>query len=402
MQQKCLTFGTNTEFIRQKLQNPNEAIMNYLMWTITFNNHNKPFEQWMENRDNGAKISPLPDFNNVPDDHSLDLIKQHLEAFEFADNSPTSDKQRIHSFRELWKKSFIALHTIPFPVWFKESAKTGYAQEPSQQMEDIDTISYIDIKPHEQLFIFDAIQKESHTKSLPKFILDNQIRNACYLPEMQIFPEHMTPGGLFNKLHIPNYVYVPPQVMKELKISKSIEEFTHIQHLIWSRLRQAQVKAYETYHRQWAQYYNSNAELLRTPFAMRFITQDMTSKPNIQTHQVVQHMLAHKYLQQIGGPQKMDREEFYDLFIRPLEFLVGEGMPLHTMMIESVEHYASRCNLFKILLETAGFSIYDPVPIQPHYLYAEITKIRHLTSANLVPLMSHESSPYMRLEGMRF
>ena len=63
------------------------------------------------------------------------------------------------------------------------------------------------------------------------------------------------------------------------------------------------------------------------------------------------------------------QEEFYDLFIRPLEFLVAQGMPLHSLLSESVHHYASRCSLFKMLLEIAGFSIYDQIPIQQHMVF---------------------------------
>jgi len=91
-------------------------------------------------------------------------------------------------------------------------------------------------------------------------------------------------------------------------------------------------------------------------------------------------------------------EELYDWFIRPLEFMVAPGMPLHSLVNESIHHYASRCNLFKLLLETAGFSIYDPVPLQQHMVFSELTKIRHLNTSNLIPIVSNDAAPFKRLD----
>ena len=115
---------------------------------------------------------------------------------------------------------------------------------------------------------------------------------------------------------------------------------------------------------------------------------------------MVQHLKAHIYCEQQGGPEKLERAEFYDLFLRPLEFMCGQGMPLHTLLMESVNNYASRCNLIKLLLETAGFSIFDGMKIQPHAAYAELTRTRHIPGKYLTPHTIRDSPPLQRMEAM--
>ena len=139
---------------------------------------------------------------------------------------------------------------------------------------------------------------------------------------------------------------------------------------------------------------------MRTPFALRFMQQTHTEDPHIHNMHIVQHIKAHVYCEQQGGPEKLERAEFYDLFIRPLEFMCGQGMPLHTLLMESVNNYASRCNLLKLLLEIAGFSIFDGMKIQPHAAYAEITRIRHIPGKCLTTSTIRDFPPIQRMDAM--
>ena len=162
----------------------------------------------------------------------------------------------------------------------------------------------------------------------------------------------------------------------------------------------AQIDAYEKESHQWSQFIQANPQLMRTPFALRFLQQTHTEEPHIHDIHIVQHLKAHIYCEQQGGPEKLEQAEFYDLFLRPLEFMCGQGMPLHTLLMESVNNYASRCNLIKLLLETAGFSIFDGMKIQPHAAYAEITRIRHLPGKYLTTNTIKDSPPIQRMEAM--
>ena len=198
---------------------------------------------------------------------------------------------------------------------------------------------------------------------------------------------------------IPNYLYIPPEILQKMKLKNTdIDELPHVQQLLWSRIKEAQANAFLDRQFRWQLYYSEHQYLAKSPFAVRFRTQTSSDRIIIHFTQVVQHMRAHEVCIERGGPQNLSVEEFYDWFIRPLEFMVAPGMPLHSLLNESVHHYASRCNLFKLLLETAGFSIYDPVPVQQHMVFSELTRIRHLNASNLIPIVSNDAGPFVRLD----
>ena len=52
------------------------------------------------------------------------------------------------------------------------------------------------------------------------------------------------------------------------------------------------------------------------------------------------------------------------------------------------------------LIEIAGFSIYEPIPVNMHFIYAEMSRIRHLEAHTLIPLDTGYLTPLARLEGM--
>jgi hypothetical protein len=94
------------------------------------------------------------------------------------------------------------------------------------------------------------------------------------------------------------------------------------------------------------------------------------------------------------------RTEFYDLFIRPLEFLVGRGMPMHRLLLEAAYDFSERCNLFKLMLEFSGHNIDMPIPCDVHWFFAEITKISHLHASDLLPTTTHNKAPLLRLDAL--
>jgi hypothetical protein len=75
-------------------------------------------------------------------------------------------------------------------------------------------------------------------------------------------------------------------------------------------------------------------------------------------------------------------------------------MSLHSCLISGIHSFHAQCNLARQLIEIAGFSIHDPLPITPHFIYAEITKIRHLESHTMIPQETGYLIPIARLENM--
>jgi hypothetical protein len=175
---------------------------------------------------------------------------------------------------------------------------------------------------------------------------------------------------------------------------------SHAQHLIWSKLHDAQYAAYERNPEAWNMYFNNHTDLHKTPLIVRHLNQSHCQKPILSVRQVVQQIQAHERCRIAGGPQNLDKDEFYDLFIRPLEFMACRGMPLHSCLISGIHSFSARCNMARQLIETAGFSIYDPLPITPHYIFSEVSKIRHLESHTLLPQDTGYLIPIARLENM--
>jgi hypothetical protein len=396
MLRRNLQFGHNALFLRMKARFPTRAMLYYNMWISTFKEHRLTFEAWYQL----TTQEPLPKIHQVGAvDANINLIKYHLDAFDEAEKS-TKNRTRMHQLREIWASCLIAQHNYTFKEWLATPTGIRHASAQCEELEELDLPTEVDIKPFDNLFKHDAYQESIHKDEITTFILEHNSRQIFQGPSTEIDHNLMQPGSLFGKLFLPNYPYVPHGVQQHLKFPGKLDEHTHLQQIIWQRLRDAQRKAYNKNGRLFTRYIEDNKLSMTTPFALRYKTQKMHHQPHITHEQMAQHLAAHAYATEKGGPGKMDKSEFYDLFIRPLEFLCGQGMPLHSCLISSIHNYSSRCSLFKMLLEIAGFTIHDMIPIQQHYAYAEISKIRHLSGKDLTSRAFSEKGPLHRLESM--
>ena len=75
-------------------------------------------------------------------------------------------------------------------------------------------------------------------------------------------------------------------------------------------------------------------------------------------------------------------------------------MPMHRLLLEAAYDFSERCNLFKLMLEFSGHNIDMPIPCDVHWFFAEITKIRHLHAADLLPSTTHNKAPLFRLDAL--
>ena len=397
MYKNSLYFKENMTFTELQKQKPSTALQHYNLWASTFALHQKPFNQWFEDKD---LPSPLPNLEGPVYNTNIDILNLHLKAYDILDKTPKRDKAKINFLRQKWSSSLFINHTLSFAEWLRKNNANSYIPEMLPQFEDLDTPTLIDLKPYDHLFLQDGHNQQRHIEDSVNFILGNDVKNLFLSEGTEILPDFFLPKQIFGHIFVPNYTYIPYHVQQQLKIPTEAQELLHLQHIIWSRLKIAQADAYEQGQAHWAQYIDENPQLLRTPFAIRFLQQDHREQPAIHTMQLVQHLRAHTYCESRGGPRFLERAEFYDLFIRPLEFLCGQGMPLHSCLMESVNNYGSRCNLLKILLEIAGFSVFDGARIQQHAAYSELTRIRHLSGTALTATTNRAQSPLQRLEGM--
>jgi hypothetical protein len=96
----------------------------------------------------------------------------------------------------------------------------------------------------------------------------------------------------------------------------------------------------------------------------------------------------------------MSEHEFYDLFLRPLEFMVTRGMPMHHQLLAAALSYNARFNLFRNLIELAGFQITEPLPSDVHTVFQELSQVRHLDPIDLTDSRYHITNPLSRTDAM--
>ena len=161
------------------------------------------------------------------------------------------------------------------------------------------------------------------------FILDPNTTNL--LKQQQTFPtqEQFYPHGQFSHIFMAHYVHVPYNVMSSMKL-RDIQTYAHARHIVWSRMTTTRHSAYINNSSKFEHYTNQHAFTHVSPFIMIYHRQEkLHIEPTITSLQATQHIRAHEHLRLQGGLANMSEHEFYDLFLRPLEFLVTRGMPMH-------------------------------------------------------------------------
>jgi len=396
MSQQNLIFGPNETFVDLKRKIKSKALHYYSTWAATYHIHKLDFGSWTKD----ANIpKPFVNEDNTNPNFNIDLAAYHIEAMEIAQKASRQEHQHKHKLREVWASSLMATHSLPFPDWLEKVKMLNLATTIPDK-NDLDTATWADIKPHDNLFYFAPHYWQKHKTDATGFILEGSSRGIYQGDTTQVHEEDLYPGHPLGHIYIPNYVYIPHGTLTHLKLYSAIHDLPHLQQLLWSRLKDAQQRAYESEGQLWSHYYTEQCNNMTSPFAVRFLSQLPFQTPFISNIHIVQHLQAHEYCKKKGGPKNLEANEFFDLFLRPLEFLCGQGMPLHTCMVESVHSFSNRANFIKILIEIAGFSIHDSVPEQMHMYYAEMSKIRHLQGRNLTPQWNSETEPYHRLESM--
>jgi len=396
MVKKKWFFGLNDKFESMKRTNPLKALALYQAWTASFQTHNQPFDQWIHS-------GTTPDIKEPPQplaqDNTIKLPEWHMKAFEYAEQAPRSDRIKLHKLRRMWAMTIIRNHSLTFPEWLKSTLSPTEDKLDIDQQDKEKVSTMIDVKPYSSTFYYQQTHALEDRLLQAEFILDKKAKQ--HLDRSATFPasELFQPDGPLARFHIPNYIYVPYSLAVTLQVGDIIQH-NHVQHLIWTRLLETQYAAYMEETDQWQKYFQDHPELHCTPLIIQFMQQTPVDKPQITLRQVVQQMQAHARCKELGGPGHFTKDDFYDLFVRPLEFLVCRGMPLHALMLRSIHSMEQRCNFFRQIIEIAGFSSYDNIPLGPHYLFAEISKIRHLEPQTLIPQNAVYITPLARLDNL--
>ena len=73
---------------------------------------------------------------------------------------------------------------------------------------------------------------------------------------------------------------------------------------------------------------------------------------------------------------------------------------MHHQILAAAHSYNARFNLFRNLIELAGFQITEPMPSDVHTVFQELSRVRHLDPFDLTDSRNHITNPLSRTDAM--
>jgi hypothetical protein len=73
---------------------------------------------------------------------------------------------------------------------------------------------------------------------------------------------------------------------------------------------------------------------------------------------------------------------------------------MHHQLLAAAHNYNARFNLFWNLVELAGFQITEPLPLDVHTVFQELSRVRHLDPYDLMDSRYHITNPLSRTDEM--
>ncbi len=73
---------------------------------------------------------------------------------------------------------------------------------------------------------------------------------------------------------------------------------------------------------------------------------------------------------------------------------------MHHQLLAAAHNYNARFNLFRNLIELAGFQITEPLPSDVHTVFQELSRVRHLDPYDLTDSRYHIINPLSRTDAM--
>jgi hypothetical protein len=301
-----------------------------------------------------------------------------------------------------WSSSLIRSHYLSFADWLQSPLQEPQYKQLAQRCQQLqlDKLPPVALQPYINLLKVSSETMDDDYNNLHHFILDPNTTNL--LQQHQTFPtqEQFYPHGQYSHIFMAHYVHVPYNVMASMKL-REVQTYAHARHIIWSRMTTTRHSSHINNSSKFDHFTNQHDFTHVSPFMMIYLRQEKYHiEPTITSLQATQHIRAHEHLRLQGGLANMTEHEFYDLFLRPLEFLVTRGMPMHHQLLAAAHNYNARFNLFRNLIELAGFQITEPLPSDVHTVFQELSRVRHLDPFDLTDSRYHITNPLSRTDAM--
>jgi len=401
----------------------------YKVWFDRFEQHNLPFDTWWN--EIGQLDIHIEDENNVPQaagQHMRAKIDEISErAKEFIEQSAPHLQPRLINLYGIWMYGVTKTHFTPFEVYanqdseyiklfFETEKKDEMPQKPepgtsTRQWNDVmPTFMSTDIQQHEiaDYIIPDTDTSENHLEMLyseGNVFLQTFIDQRC-----DISQEDFMPGGRLSHIYIPNYPYVPPMAIEILTGERTLTkvEYPLMHRRLLLNRKMAAIKCEELDNNVWTTKPNPAPDI---DTLWGYVTQNPLLWPQVATPlDEVQHFSAHARFQEIlaNKDRKQQIRDIYDTFVRPIERLFGRDMPLSPELLLSIKDPVKQIWLTRQINHIAGITA-DLMTMEEQPLQ-EISRIRHLTSAQLQQDYNDDPTPPHRIapiifkiqEGKRF
>jgi hypothetical protein len=226
-------------------------------------------------------------------------------------------------------------------------------------------------------------------------VLSQAIRAHTRHPRAERFinwigAEDFAPHGRFSHVFIPNYVYVPSDILTEIgKVALCVTDLHY--HLIWYKLYRARRAAADAYHLQHKEL-KPYEWIEASPWVN--ILEDVTvAKPRFTEHLDVLQNRSAIQKTPFATLHGTARSVIYDRFFRPLERLIATDMPLHKRLIRALSSDTKTDNLAAILTKLAGLPGL-PDHIRAAYIVENMSTVRHLHSSAFTPLRATQIPPH--------
>ena len=373
-----LEFGYPSHFTNSILEDRFELLLSLQLWNLSFLSHKLTFDIWVIS----SKHQTDQSVSNETNSNILHLLQEasntrSVPNFELNEIS-------IKKLQKLWSSTLNVSHNLSFDSWIRDTELSRLPNGPFQSPH-----------PVEKLLQYNGDQIDKCKTTLIEIL-----PSSTYQDSLSNLQSNLTNKLLWDinymKYYIPPYPHLPYGFPEESG-SMLITEDEHSTYVAWRMVRESFLDRITSQPSQLFPEIKS-LPLVRMYLASSRQTNQEPGLLPIPNHILVQHISAHTYTNSLGSTNRLAPMEFYDLFVRPIEFLFSIGMPLHQLLCKASSSYPCRLELFREALRLSGHIMTQKFQATPHTVFEELSKIRYLHPSDVLPSSKYftVSSPISR------
>jgi hypothetical protein len=373
--------------------------------------------EYSANSDEIFALSTKDDDSKDQLDRSEQIRSWELEAQKLIARAPSRKREKLQKVHDNWVqlyevsfKDYVKFMSDAFSLpsnsdldqsrnsyydMFDDEDEEGDNREINRSSpEDTDLSKWSDSQWY-NLFARCMVQNPPLMSSATASAISRAIRASTRHPAVERFlvwikPMDFAPIGRFSHIFIPNYVYVPTEILTQLKkITLRVTDVHY--HILWYQLYRARRTAAEAYQLQHKELKPS--EWIEASPWVHILEDVKVAKPSYTEHlDVLQNRSAIQNTP-FATLHSTARSVIYDRFFHPLERLIAMDMPLHKRLIKALSSDDETDNLVTILTKLAGLPGL-PDHVRAAYNVKNLSTVRHFHSSAFTPLRATQTPPH--------